>query len=99
MVWYGLAFLFVGGYRTARSLAIAQVQSLVHPANMGLAYGLSETITSSANIIVPFIAGFLYNQNPNIIFPISLILIAIALLANAFYLYRLGVPEDHVIPA
>ncbi len=99
MLWYGLAFLFVGGYRTARSLAIAQVQTLVHPANMGLAYGLSETITSSANIIVPFIAGFLYNQNPNIIFPVSLIMITLAILANTYYLYLRVAPEDRVIPA
>lgn len=99
MVWYGLAFLFVGGYRTARSLAIAQVQLLVHPANMGLAYGLSETITSSVNIVVPFIAGFLYNQNPNSIFPVSLILIAVAILANAFYLYRRVASDDRAIPA
>ena len=87
MLWYGLAYFFVGGYRTARSLALAQVQTQVHPANMGLAYGLSESIAGTANIIVPVLAGFLYSRDPDVIFPISLILICISILANALYLY------------
>jgi MFS family permease len=87
MLWYGLAYFFVGGYRTARFLALAQVQTLVHPANMGLAYGLSESIAGTANILVPVLAGFLYAQSPEIIYPISLVLIAISIAANAAYLY------------
>ena len=98
MFWYSLAYLFVGGYRTARSLAIAQVQTLVHPAKLGLAYGVSETISSSANILVPFVAGYLYNVNPDIIFPISFVLILISLLANGYFLFnRLPAPKD-IIP-
>jgi MFS family permease len=99
MVWYGLAYLFVGGYRTARALAIAQIQTLVHPANMGLAYGFSETISSSANILVPFLAGFLYDRSPEIIFPLSLILITISVLANAYYLYFRSAPTDKALTA
>lgn len=87
MIWYGLAFLFVGGYRTARFLAIAQVQALVHPANMGLAYGISETISSSAMILVPFVAGVLYTRDPLIIFPVSIGLILTSILINGYYLY------------
>jgi MFS family permease len=99
MIWYSLAYLFLGGYRTARSLAIAQVQSLVTPAKLGLAYGVSETISSSANILVPFVAGYLYAINPDIIFPISIGLIIISILANGYFLYyRLPAPEE-VIPA
>jgi MFS family permease len=95
MFWYSLAYLFVGGYRTARSLAMAQVQSLVHPAKIGLAYGVSETISSSANILVPFVAGYLYNIDPEIIFPISIGLILISLLVNWYFLfYRLPQPKD-----
>jgi MFS family permease len=97
MIWYSLAFLFVGGYRTARYLALAQVQSLIHPANLGLAYGVSETISSSANILVPFLAGYLYNINPEIIFPISIALILISLIANGYYLFfRLTAPKDAI---
>lgn len=99
MFWYSLAYLFVGGYRTARSLAIAQVQTLVHPAQLGLAYGFSETISSSANIIVPFIAGYLYTINPDIIFPVSIALIVLSFLANGYYLfYRVPSSKD-AIPA
>jgi len=87
MAWYMLAYFFLGGYRTARSLAIAQVQTLVHPANMGLAYGVSESITGTANILVPILAGLIYARNPDTIFPVSLVLICISILANAVYLY------------
>ncbi len=87
MIWYGLAFLFIGGYRTARFLAIAQVQALVHPANMGLAYGVSETISSSTMILVPFIAGVIYSHDPILIFPISILLIIVSILINGYYLY------------
>ena len=96
MPWYVVAFLFVGGYRTARSLAIAQVQTLVHPANMGLAYGVSETIASSANILVPFLAGYLYTSNPDMIFPVSLVLIAVSILVNAYYLFSRGAPKNGI---
>jgi MFS transporter, DHA1 family, multidrug resistance protein len=98
MIWFSVAYLFVGGYRTARSLAIAQVQTLVHPANMGLAYGLSETISSSANILVPFVAGLMYDRNPIIMFPASLILIVVSVLVNAYYLYVRSAPVDKVLP-
>ena len=87
MAWYMLAYFFLGGYRTARSLAIAQVQTLVHPANMGLAYGVSESIIGTANILVPILAGLIYARNPDTIFPVSLVLICISILANAVYLY------------
>ncbi len=87
MIWYGLAFLFVGGYRTARFLAMAQVQALVHPANMGLAYGISETISSSAMILVPIVAGVIYSRDPLIIFPVSIGLILASILINGYYLY------------
>ncbi len=87
MLWYSVAYLFAGGYRTARSLAIAHVQSLVHTSNMGLAFGFTETIAASATILVPILAGVLYARDPHWIFPVCLALIAISILANTIHLY------------
>lgn len=99
MVWYSLAYLFAGGYRTARYLAIAHVQTLIHIANMGLGYGFTETIASSANILVPVLAGFLYARNPEWIFPISLILIAISIASSAAFLYSRSTTQKEIIQA
>lgn len=99
MVWYSLAYLFAGGYRTARYLAIAHVQTLIHIANMGLGYGFTETIASSANILVPVLAGFLYARNPEWIFPVSLILIAISIASSAAFLYSRSTTQKEIIQA
>ena len=41
---YFLAFFLLGGYKTARTLGMAQVRELVPSAKMGLAYGVAETV-------------------------------------------------------
>jgi len=97
MGWYSLAYLLAGGYRTARSLATAHVQTLVHVANLGLGYGFTETIASSATILVPILAGFLYASNPDSIFPVSLILIIISITVCALFFYGRTSPEEKTI--
>jgi len=97
MAWYALAYLFAGGYRTARSLATAHVQTLVHVANLGLGYGFTETIASSATILVPVLAGFLYVRNPDWIFQVSLVLIAISNTACIVFFYSRSTPRENTV--
>jgi MFS family permease len=97
MVWFSLAYLLAGGYRTARSLAIAHVQTLIHSANMGLGYGFTEMISSSATILVPVLAGFLYARNPEWIFPVSLILITISIAIGVAFLYTRSTTQKDII--
>ncbi len=99
MVWYILAYLLAGGYRTARSLAIAHVQTLVHTANMGLGYGLTETIATAATIFVPILAGLLYTRNPESIFPVSLILISLSIAIGVAFFYLRSAPQEEMIQA
>jgi hypothetical protein len=99
MLWYSLAYLLAGGYRTARSLATAHVQTLVHIANMGLGYGFTETVASSATILVPILAGFLYARNPEWIFSVSLILISISIACSVVFLYTRSVVQEDIIKA
>lgn len=83
--WYTLAYFFLGGYKTFRSLGSAQVRTLVHSSSMGLAFGFTDTISSTAVILAPPLAGLLYHQHPEWVYIASIGAIAIALLAGVQY--------------
>lgn len=74
-----VAYFLLGGYRATRSLLVAQVEKMVKPANLGFAYGVSETVSGLALVAAPPIAGAVYASNPDSIFSITLVLIIPAL--------------------
>jgi DHA1 family tetracycline resistance protein-like MFS transporter len=84
--WYLVGYALVGSYQTARSLATAQGRALLDAANMGLGYGMIETVMSSAMILAPPLAGWLYAQNPPWIYSVSLGFIIVALIISLFFL-------------
>jgi DHA1 family multidrug resistance protein-like MFS transporter len=84
--FYALAYGLVGGFRVARSMAIAQVRNLAHQSRMGLVYGINETVAASAVILAPPLAGWIYDHNPSIIFITSAVLIFISLVVSARFL-------------
>jgi len=84
--WYAAAYALLGGYRVARSLAIAQIRNLAHQSKMGLVYGINETVAASAVILAPPIAGWIYSHDPTMILSISAVLIVISLLISARFL-------------
>ncbi|MCS7010049.1 MAG: MFS transporter [Anaerolineales bacterium] len=92
--WYGAAYLMLGGYRAARALASAQARSLVKAHQMGLAYGIVETLNSLPLFLAPPVAGRLYELRPDLIYPLSLAMIALALLLS---LLLLPVPRSDSI--
>jgi len=61
--WYAAAYFLLGGFRASRSLFTALIRPLVHESQMGLAYGVSETVLGLTIILAPIIAGYLYQQN------------------------------------
>jgi len=79
LAWYLLGFFMLGGYRTARNLGMAQVRELVPSAKMGLAYGLSETVSATAVILAPILAGFLYTQNPILMYALGFGLLVLSI--------------------
>jgi len=79
---YMLGYVLMGSYVTARGLVIAQGRMLVQATNMGVAYGLLETVMSLAIVLGSPLAGYLYSINPNSMYSASLVLIAIGLVAN-----------------
>ncbi|MGC8855654.1 MAG: MFS transporter [Anaerolineae bacterium] len=87
---YGLAYFLLGGFRAARPLAAAQVRALVHPAQMGLAFGVNETLGALALMLAPVAAGFLYDRSPEMVYPISLVAIFAVLILSAIWAPRAG---------
>lgn len=85
IAWYMLGYFLMGGYRAARVLATAQTRSLVHQANMGLAYGLTETVGTSAVILAPPIAGLLFEADQNYIYILSILLICVGILSSILF--------------
>ena len=86
--WYMLGYFLLGGFRVARTLTIAQVRLLIHQAQMGLAYGISEAVNSLALILAPLLAGYLYDKDPATIYPLSLLLITIGVIISFVFAPR-----------
>lgn len=83
--WYALGYFLLGGYRAARSIIYAQVHSLIHLAQMGLAYGVAETFNSLAIALAPLLAGAIYARLPVNVYPVSLMLLGFSLLVSAIF--------------
>jgi MFS family permease len=80
---YALAYFLLGGYRASRSLATAYISFIINGNNLGLAYGISETIAAGATVIAPIIAGALYSQNPSSMYAMSVLFISCSIIINA----------------
>lgn len=79
-------YLFVGGYRLYRSMALAAARPLVKAGDVGLAYGLVETGNALAVILAPIAAGLLYNYKPEAVYTVSLVALAITILLSLLLL-------------
>lgn len=75
-----LAYFLLGGYKATRTLLLSQVGKIVEKANIGLAYGIVETVAGLSLAAAPPLAGILYNRNPSSIFSTTLLLLIPSLL-------------------
>ena len=78
--WFAVSYFLLGGYRAARTLYTAQIRPLVLESQMGLAYGISETVQGLTLVIAPVISGYIYQWNPIVIYPLALAATILALL-------------------
>jgi MFS family permease len=81
--WLTPAFFLLGGFKTARSLGMAQVRELAPASSMGLAFGLSETVAAMAVILAPLTAGYLYTVDPAWMYLMGAGLILVSLAVSA----------------
>jgi MFS family permease len=92
--WYVLGYFMLGGFKTCRSLGMAQVRQLVPGNRMGLAYGVAETVGSLAILLAPLLAGYLYQMNPAWMYPAGILSICLSLLASARFSPQPALPAD-----
>jgi len=81
MALFVLAYALLGGYRLSRSISSAFVRPLVKDSQVGLAFGFVETASTTAIVLAPIVAGFLFDKDPLNVFRVSLgILVAVLIL-------------------
>ena len=94
-LWYGLAYIFQGGFRLCRAMTIALARPVVREREISLAFGVVETSNSLALIAAPVAAGFLYDWQPISIFPIGLAVLALTAVLSIRFIRRNGnTPTD-----
>lgn len=96
-IWFAVGYFLMGGYRVVHSLGVAQVRPFVHDSQMGLAYGVAEMLGSAAMLLAPPIAGFLYDRDPTLMYPVGLIMIGVAFIISLIAIPRSRrLPHDHI---
>lgn len=86
--WYAVAYFLLGGFRAGRSLYSAQIRPLVHEAQIGLAYGISEAVLGLTGIIAPVAAGFLYQHDKTLMYPLALFAITVCFFITLGFPYQ-----------
>ncbi|HLO17110.1 MAG TPA: MFS transporter, partial [Anaerolineales bacterium] len=82
---FALGYFLLGGFRAGRPMVMAQARELVHDSQMGLTYGIMETISAIIFILTPPLAGILFERDPRIVYPLSICLIAISILVSYLF--------------
>jgi MFS family permease len=82
---YVLGYFLLGGFRAGRPMALAQARELVHDSQMGVTYGIMETISSVIFVLTPPLAGILFERDPMIVYPLSIGLIAVSILFSYLF--------------
>ena len=97
ITWYGLAYSFVGGYRLCRAMSVALVRPVVREREIGLAFGIVESLNSLAFVTAPVAAGFLYDWLPVSIFPVSLVVLGVAFVLSLLFIRRNGYHKPSLV--
>jgi len=74
------AYVLRGSYQGCRSLVQARASGLAREADRGLVLGATETLIAAAQVVAPYVAGWLYASDPAYPFISSLLLIPLVLL-------------------
>ena len=82
---YVLGYFLLGGFRAGRPMALAQARELVHDSQMGVTYGIMETISAVIFILTPPLAGILFERDPMIIYPLSIGLMVASLAVSYLF--------------
>ncbi|MGI6740529.1 MAG: MFS transporter [Brevefilum sp.] len=87
-VLFGIAYFFLGGYKLSRAMTVALVRPVVRVWEIGLAFGVVETLNSLALMLAPVVAGYLYDWQPASIFKVGAGAILLSSIFSAGFFYR-----------
>ncbi len=105
LIWRGeslplflLGYFLLGGFRASRPLASAQARDLIHESQMGLTYGIMETVSAIIFFLTPLLAGFLYERDPALVYPLSLGLVVVSVFVSVIFAPRArsATPDSNV---
>jgi MFS family permease len=82
---YVLGYFLLGGFRAGRPMIMAQARELVHDSQMGVTYGVMETISAVIFVLTPPLAGILFERDPMILYPLSIGLIAVSIVISYLF--------------
>jgi predicted MFS family arabinose efflux permease len=82
---YVLGYFLLGGFRAGRPMIMAQARELVHDSQMGVTYGVMETIGAVIFVLTPPLAGILFEHDPMILYPLSIGLIIVSIVISYFF--------------
>lgn len=82
---YALGYFLLGGFRAGRPMILAQARELVHDSQMGVTYGVMETITAIIFILTPPLAGILFERDPMIVYPLSIGLLVVSIMISYLF--------------
>jgi MFS family permease len=77
--WFALAYFMRGAVNVIRSLFSALMTFIVKPSQLGVAFGLIETVSTSGEVVGPYFAGLLYESAPSLPFVVMIALCPVAL--------------------
>lgn len=87
-----LGFFLLGGFRAARSMGTAQLRAFVKAESLGIAFGFAESANALALILASLLAGYLYEIQPVMMYWVSILLTAGAVLL-AYVFHRMTHPK------
>lgn len=90
LFWVGLGYFSLGGYRLCRAMTVALVRPVVREQEVGLAFGLVESLNTFAYVVAPILAGYIYDWRPIAVYPIAMIVIALTIVLTIRYVRRNG---------
>jgi MFS family permease len=95
---FALGYFLLGGFRAARPMAMAAARALVHDSQMGLTYGTMETLASIIFIVAPPLAGFIFERDPMLLYPLGIGLVAVSILVSVVFAPRAPLQESNALP-
>jgi DHA1 family multidrug resistance protein-like MFS transporter len=82
---FAFGYFMLGGFRAGRPMVMAQARDLVHDSQMGITYGVMETISAIIFILTPPLAGVLYERDPMILYPLGIGLTVISIVVSYLF--------------